>query len=160
MSKPPDLRVVGDIDPSLVGRNGEIWRLYCRGVNQVKLADKFSLSQGRVSQIITEIRASISAPDREDHRRQHLEVLAEARAELSKLALEDPVTALDTSDRMAAFRELRAYLEREAKMLGLDEAERLDATVTEVPLTSAVAARLEQARRRQAEQESEMRDAE
>lgn len=132
-------------DERLDGRNGKIWRLYCRGISQEKLAEQFDLSQQRVSQIVSEIRESIPELSKDVHRRQHLEVLAEARAVLTQLALEDPVYALEASDRMAAFRELRAYLEREAKMLGLDEAEKIDHTVTEVPLSPEALIAIEQA---------------
>lgn len=143
--------------PRLEGRNGEIWKWYCRGMTQVALAEKYGLSNQRISQIIAEVRESIPPEDKDQVRREHLELAREMRAELAKLVdkgpipaysngrpitLDDGTTAEDHSGRLAAMDRLTRWLERESKLLGIDAPTRVDATValTEQEAATALAA--------------------
>lgn len=49
----------------LKGRNSEIWQLTLAGWTQERIADKFGITRGRVSQIVKQIRASIPEATRE-----------------------------------------------------------------------------------------------
>lgn len=143
--------------PRLEGRNGEIWRWYCRGMTQIALAEKYGLSNQRISQIIAEVRESIPAPDKEKVAQEHLEIAREMRAELAKLVdagpipaysngrpitLDDGTTAEDHSGRLAAMDRLTRWLERESKLLGLDAPAKVSADValTERDAATALAA--------------------
>jgi len=143
--------------PRLEGRNGEIWKWYCRGMTQEKLAEEYGLSNQRISQIIAEVRESIPPADKDKVRQEHLELARTMRAELAKLVdmnpipaysngrpitLDDGTTAEDHSGRLAAMDRLTKWLERESKLLGIDAPTRVDATValTEQEAATALAA--------------------
>lgn len=61
----------------LEGRNGEIWRQYCRGRLQEDLAVEFELSRSRVSEIVNEVARGIPPDERDRWRIQSIEVLRE-----------------------------------------------------------------------------------
>lgn len=50
----------------LKGRNSEIWHLHLSGWTQERIGAKFGITRGRVSQILKQIRASISEATRQD----------------------------------------------------------------------------------------------
>ena len=70
----------------LAGRNGDVWREYCSGRNQTYVAEKFGISQQRVSQIVGEVRSALSEEERGDWRVRALETLSEMHAVLVHLA--------------------------------------------------------------------------
>ncbi len=128
------------------GRNGEIWRRYCLGATQTALAEEYGISNQRVSQIIAEVRATLPEVDLAERRARHLESLDYMRNELATLATAGPIPAysngrpildengrmvMDHSGRLAAMREFRAFADREAKLLGLDQPVQVDVTVNE-----------------------------
>lgn len=122
----------------LEGRNGDIWRWYVRGMTQEALAEKYEISQAQVSRIIAQVRESIPPEDKDKVRQEHLELARSMREELAKLVemrpapvtagkdgdiVRDPETndpVWDHSGRMAAMDRLRAWIERESKLLGVD----------------------------------------
>lgn len=132
----------------LEGRNGLIWRDYCGGMTQAALAARYGLSQGRVSQIISQVRDSIPDEVREEEVQRSLEMLRELRAgalEVWRMAaapvtagkdgdlLYDPEAPPGTSalvrDHTGRLRALETALkvdQRIAQLLGLDAAQKLD----------------------------------
>lgn len=130
----------------LDGRNGDIWRAYCSGATQEALADQHGIAQSRVSQIIAAVQASLPEEDLASRRARHLEVLDALRKEALDLVRADPAPAysngrmmvdeaghavMDYGPRMMAMDRATRFLDREAKLLGLDAAQRVDVTVSE-----------------------------
>lgn len=130
----------------LEGRNGVIWRAYCSGRTQESLAEEHGIAQSRVSQIIAAVRAQLPQEDLADRRARHLETLDAMRVAALELAsaplapaysngrmMEDeqgrPI--LDAAPRLAALKHAAAFMDREAKLLGLDAAQKVDVTVSE-----------------------------
>lgn len=132
----------------LAGRNGLIWRAYVQGATQEAIAAEHGLTQSMVSRILTEIRASIPEEDRADLIRRETEFLDRMRCLALDLVdrppipaysngrpiqMEDGTIAEDHSGRLAAWdRALKAH-ERLSKLLGLDAAAKVDATVRTAP---------------------------
>lgn len=130
----------------LDGRNGQVWAEWCAGHNQDAIAEAHGISQQRVSQIIAAVRATIAEEDPADRRQRHLEVVDKIRAETLRL-IEAPLAPaysngrmmldeagapiLDVGPRLAAMDRAGKFLDREAKLLGLDAAQRVDVTVSE-----------------------------
>ena len=128
----------------LAGRNGVIWRDYCGGMTQAALAKREGLTQGRVSQIIRQVRNSIPEVKREEEVQRSLEMLHALRVEALKvLALRAaPVTAgkdgdvlLDPEDgevvrdhtgRLRALETAMKVEQRIGQILGYDAAQKLD----------------------------------
>lgn len=134
----------------LAGRNGQIWRDYCGGRTQESLARQHGISQARVSQIISQVRASIPEVKREEEVQRSLEMLRELRAgalEVYRLAaapvtvgkdgdlLYDPeVTGPDgrpslVRDHTGRLRALETAVkveQRIGQILGYDAAQKLD----------------------------------
>ena len=54
---------MSDPGKRLEGRNGEIWRKHLLGWTQDALAEEYDLSQARISQILSDVRALIPEPD-------------------------------------------------------------------------------------------------
>lgn len=147
MSEPPE-------DLRLVGRNGLIWRDYCGGATQEKLAARYGLSQARVSEILAQVRDSIPEETREQEIQRSLEMLRELRdgaLEVYRLAPapvfvgKDGTPARDPSltdkdplgelvrDHTGRIRALEAALKVDqliANRLGLDAAQKMDLTVS------------------------------
>jgi transcriptional regulator with XRE-family HTH domain len=132
----------------LDGRNGEIWKWYVRGLTQEALAEKYEISQARVSQIIAQVRESIPPEDKDKVRQEHLELARTMRAELARLVDMDPIPAYsngrpimiadddgnekpaeDHSGRLAAMDRLTKWIERESKLLGVDAPTKVEASV-------------------------------
>lgn len=95
----------------LEGRNGMIWRLYLEGHTQESLAERFDVSQQRISQIIEQVRESIPEVNR----------VAAALLDLERLdlLLTGSMPPALAGDARAAAAVLR-ILERRAKALGTD----------------------------------------
>lgn len=138
------------IRKNLEGRAGEIWRLWCSGWTQEALAEKFSIDQTRVSQILADVRALIPETDRAELIRRELDFLDQARTQFMEIAdleappafdqkgnvLRDPVTKAvvrDYSGRVAALKAAQETGDRMAKRLGLD------APITQTVTISAAA---------------------
>lgn len=138
---------MSDETARLADRNGEIWRLYCRGVKQVELAERFSLTQATVSNIIKQVRDSIPEETRLEIVKREVDFLDDLRDEVAKLfyadlppafdrdgsALQDPETQeyiRDMTGRLNALQGLLKVMDRHHKLLGLEAPTRIDATVT------------------------------
>jgi hypothetical protein len=102
--------------PRLDGRDGEVWRAYLFGYTQERIAADHGISQSRVSQIITEIRASIPQSNKTDAALLALERLDALLTGVMPDALNG-----DTKASAAALR----IIERQAKALGTDAVEPL-----------------------------------
>lgn len=126
----------------LDGRNGEIWRLFCRGWTQERLAEQFEISQQRVSQIVRNVRDSITIEERIDIVKQETDLLDQLRAEVLELwdAKPSPMVGAngrivtteeghkidDHSGRLAALAAFDRLTARKHRMLGLDAPQKLD----------------------------------
>lgn len=120
----------------LEGRDGEIWRLFCRGTTQEALAEKFEISQPRVSQIIAAVRESIGPQERADIVKQEADLLDALRAEVLELFDADPIPLVsngrviddvkDHSGRLAALAAFDRITARKHRLLGLDAPQKLD----------------------------------
>lgn len=142
---PPGRRRDPPRDP-LAGRNGDIWKAYMAGANQDAIATQYGITQGRVSQILTEVRATIPAPVREHLIQREQEFLDHLRLAALDLVDRPPIPAYsngrpivmpdgsiaeDHSGRLAALdRALRVH-ERLTRLLGLEASSKVDITVTE-----------------------------
>lgn len=123
-------------DRRLEGRNGAIWRDYIAGHNQEWCADKYGLSQQRISEIVRAVQATMDeGKSRDDWRKQCLEAALEVHAVLMArvraepppafhagevLRDEDGVIVRDYTAQTTAAVQLAKYLERIARLLGLD----------------------------------------
>lgn len=138
-----------------LGRNGAIWRAYCRGATQEALAERYGLSQQRVSEIVRQVRDSIPEEDRANEVTRSLELLHELREgalEIWEMAAapvfvgkdgevaRDPdqvddehpegVVVRDHSGRLAALTTALKVDGEIRKLLGLDAATKLDVSVS------------------------------
>jgi hypothetical protein len=130
----------------LEGRNGSIYRAWVLGTTQEALAQEHGLHQTRVAQIIAEVRASIPEEDVAERRAKYLDSLDVLSQEMASIMDAEPTQAysngrpmfaadgtpiLDYSVRMAAADRILKIGERASKVLGLDAAVKVDATVSE-----------------------------
>lgn len=132
----------------LAGRNGQIWRDYCRGVTQQEIGRKYQLSQNRVSEIIKQVRDSIPEHVRADAVTEIREHLRELRAEASRIADMDPTPVhhprtgeilcdldgrpvYDYAGKIRAMETALRFAESERKLLGLDAAVKVDMHTTD-----------------------------
>jgi len=124
------------------------WEKSCMGWTQERIAALLGVTQSQISTDLSEYRKGLSPIDREELRRQHHERVRMANEKLFQLTQLDatPVTAgkdglvvrdpetgdvvRDYGGQVAAWRELRMWAEREAKLADLDEKiNRTEATV-------------------------------
>jgi transcriptional regulator with XRE-family HTH domain len=127
------------INPSLNGRNGQIWKFYCRGLNQEALAAKFGLTQQRISQIVNEVRNSIPQEERAEIVKQETELLRQLRVEVLELwdAAAAPMVSngrliegvVDHAGRLAALARAESLTARLHRVHGLDAPQKLDLNV-------------------------------
>lgn len=130
----------------LTGRNGQIWRDYCAGWTQERLAEEHGLSQARISNILAEVRASIPPEDLDEARRRTVDSLAELQSIAIEIARKparqkysagrpmvdaDGNPILDEADRLAAIKTATMVTERAAKLLGLDAAQKVEHGITD-----------------------------
>jgi transcriptional regulator with XRE-family HTH domain len=149
-----EVPVAGTTPPRLEGRTGEVWRLHVAGWTQEAIGEKYGISQQRVSQLISAVRAQIPEVDRTQLIARELELLDTSRAMALELAtaplppafdqkgnvLMDPGTkkpVLDATGRVAAVK-LALETQRDMrKLLGLDQPLKVDATVTDAAAVKA-----------------------
>ena len=139
----------------LEGRNGRIWRDYCAGYTQEALADRYDLSQARVSVILAQVRASIPQTDLDEARRRTVDALAElqtlavetARAAPAQaysngrpMVNEDGTPILDYAGRLQAVRVATSVTERAAKLLGLDATVKVELGISDQAAEAAASA--------------------
>ncbi|MEV2228390.1 sigma factor-like helix-turn-helix DNA-binding protein [Streptomyces phaeochromogenes] len=101
----------------LEGRNGAIWRAYLEGHTQEAIAEKFDITQQRVSQIINDVRESVPEVARVAAALLDLE-----RLDLLMTGMMPPALAGDAKATAAVLR----ILERRAKALGTDPSQPLE----------------------------------
>lgn len=149
----------------LAGRNGQIWRDYCRGLTQQEIARRYELSQARVSEVIKQVRDSIPEQDRAEAVVEVRDFLRELRAEASRIADMDPVPVYhprtgeilcdptgrpvyDYAGKLRAMETAARFAEHERKLIGLDAAVKVDMSTTDQSAAERTAkeaaARLEQ----------------
>jgi len=136
----------------LEGRNGAIWADYCAGYTQDHLAERYGLSQTRISEIIAAVRASIPPTDLDEARQRHLDGVAElqrAAVELARAPLapaysngrmmvdEDGRPIMDMTGRLNALRVATGISERVAKLLGLDAPSKVEHGLSDQAATAA-----------------------
>lgn len=128
-------------NPSLAGRNGRIWKEYCRGATQEELAEKYVLSQQRVSQIINQIRDETPFEERDALVKQEVDLLRDLRKDVLELWDKPPNKAYaangrelegveDHSGRIAAVKTAETLTARLHRVLGLDAPAKLDLNLT------------------------------
>jgi len=132
--------------PRLEGRNGAIYQAYILGTTQEELAERHSISQPQVSEIIAQVRASIPEEDLAAARTDHLDVLrrlttvaaeimdtpaAQAYSNGRPMFNEDGTPILDHGARLAALDRIVKISERASRVLGLDAPVKADVTVSE-----------------------------
>jgi len=128
----------------LVRMRAEMYTLWCQGWTQEKIGERYSMPRSTVADHLRTYRKTIPPADREATRQDHarlLQVLKESMADLVKKdgtpvtagkdgrVVTDPISGAvvrDYSLRIAAGRELRALIEREAKALGTDAAAKVE----------------------------------
>lgn len=128
----------------LEGRNGAIWRAHTSGQTQEAIAAEYGITQGRVSQILSAVRASLPVEDRADLVRREVDLLDRLRREVLELwdappkpaysngrmmVDEDGLPIPDHSARLAAVDRAVRLHERLSKLVGLDAAQKTEATV-------------------------------
>lgn len=127
-------------------RNQEMWRRYCNGETQQAIADRFGLTQGRVSAILTAIRATVPRRTREQWRQEFADQLDRLRATCQEIAdarpapayrgetpLRDPETdepVWDHGGRLAAVDRVLKIQERTSRLLGVDEPAKIESDAT------------------------------
>lgn len=136
MPESPNSDIDLDDMPGPSDREREIWSLKCRGMRGVDIAARMGISQQRVSQIVTRMRARYPLADRAVKRHELAERLDEMRsvaadivhrplppATSNGIVIIDPrdgSVVEDVSGRLAALTTEARIIERESKLLGLD----------------------------------------
>lgn len=128
----------------LAGRNGSIWQEYCRGATMEALAEKHGISKPRVHEIIQQVRNDVPQENRLEVIREQIDWLRETRRSIMELWDKNgaPVTAgkdgdlvydpenntvvRDHTGRLNAAKVALQFAEREAKLLGLDAAQKVE----------------------------------
>lgn len=124
-------------------RDERIWKEYLLGASQAELGRRHGISQQRVSVIIADMRDALPARTREELVAESVELLRELRQTVAGVMEDayDPKVTLD-----AVGTHLR-IMEREARLLGLDAATKLEHTVSGEERAAAEALGQEAARR-------------
>jgi DNA-binding transcriptional regulator LsrR (DeoR family) len=130
----------------LAGRDGAIWQSYIRGATQESIARKFGISQQRVSAVIKEVRDNMPEETKQEIVQREIEMLYTAREHVIELMEQAVATgeaklALDAVDRLVRVGE------RQARLLGLDAATKVEANVTADESTATIALAADAARR-------------
>jgi hypothetical protein len=130
----------------LEGRNGSIYRAYVLGATQEALAERHGIGQQHVSEIIRSVQAQLPEADLDERRKRALEaldVMSQVAAEVVEL---EPTQAfsngramfddagrpiLDYGPRLAGLDRFLKVADRQAKLLGLDAATKVEVGVTE-----------------------------
>ena len=142
----------------LEGRNGAIWADYCAGYTQDHLAERYGLSQTRISEIIAAVRASIPPTDLDEARQRHLDGVAElqrAAVELARAPLapaysngrmmvdENGAPIRDVGARLSALKVATGITERVSKLLGTDAPAKVQHGLTDAAQEAAAKAAAE-----------------
>lgn len=130
----------------LAGRDGAIWQAYIRGATQEALARKFQISQQRVSQVIRDVRNNMPEETKAEIVQREIELLYATREHVIELMEQAVATgeaklALDAVDRLVRVGE------RQARLLGLDAATKVEANVTADESAATIALAADAARR-------------
>ena len=119
----------------LEGRNGKIWQKHLAGWTQERIAEHHTISQQRVSEIIREVRASITEEERDDVRLTVIDRLDMAVAEAHDIMRtrhyvvsnngqlvcdEEGVPLRDDGPRLQAAQAIVKFDAERRKLLGLD----------------------------------------
>jgi transcriptional regulator with XRE-family HTH domain len=123
----------------LAGRNGDVWQAYLSGVTQEAIAERFGISQSRVSQLVTEVRASIPEPVIAEIKQAEAERIAMLYTEtVAIMRAHHPVVSLqrgevipgleDAGPKLAAIAMALKIHERVAKTYGTDAAQKIEAS--------------------------------
>lgn len=133
----------------LQGRNGEIWKEYCRGSTQERIAQRYGITQQAVSHAIRSVRDSIPMEERIDVVKEEIDFFRQMRLEVMDLwdmgaapmvagkdgeIIRDPETGQivrDHSGRLNAVRAALQVSERMHKLLGLDAVQKVELNVGE-----------------------------
>lgn len=129
----------------LEGRNGEIWVEYCNGRTQDFLAEKYNLTQQRISQIVGEVRDNLPEEIRAETIASEADLLRRIRAEIIEEVygakpvpvtvgkdgdiLKDPETGevvRDHGGRLAALDRVDKLTQRLHRLFGIDAPAKLD----------------------------------
>jgi DNA-binding transcriptional regulator LsrR (DeoR family) len=142
----------------LMGRNGEIWRHYVRGMTQEAIGEKFNLDQSTVSTAIAAVRDSIPQQERDALIKEEIDFLRRMRTELLDVwdmkaapvtagqlgeIVKDPETqevVRDHSGRLAAAARIESISARMHKLLGLEASQKIDLNVGEEEAAKRAAA--------------------
>lgn len=143
----------------LAGRNGNVWREYCRGATMDALAERYNISMQRVSQVIAQVADSIPQQERAALIAQEVDYMREVRLGILELwdSPAPPVTqrsgdgweyvrdpegrlAYDYSGRLHAANLALKYSERMHKLLGLEAATKVDIGASEEAASRLAAA--------------------
>lgn len=133
----------------LEGRNGRIWRDYCRGANMAKLAERYDLSVARISQICSEVRDSLGEEVRLETIQVEADLIRTLRDEILADVydarpipvtvgkdgdiLKDPDTGevvRDHTGRLAGLTAADRLTQRLHRLLGIDAPAKLDLNLT------------------------------
>lgn len=124
-------------EPRLAGRNGEIWRKFCRGRTQAALSEEYGISQQRISQIIAEVKDSIPTQEREDVLKAEIDLLRQLRDDVLELWDAGPNKAYaangrelegvaDHGGRLAALARAESITARLHKITGIEASQKVD----------------------------------
>lgn len=147
--------MAGMSNPGLEGRNGLIWRDYCRGATQEALAEEHRISQAQVSRIISAVRAQIPPTDLDEARARHVDFLSGMTRQAAEIAALPPAQAysngramygpdgepvLDYSGKLKAMETAVRISERVAKILGMDAPAKIEHGLTDAAAEAAAQA--------------------
>ncbi len=134
----------------LMGRNGDIWRWYVRGMTQEDIAKKFDVSQATVSSAIAAVRDSIPQQERDALLKEEIDFLRAMRVELLELWDADAPDLVsngrvmegikDHTGRLAAAARIESYSTRLHKLLGLEASQKIELNVGEEAAAQRAAA--------------------
>lgn len=128
----------------LAERRAAEWELYCRGWTQPQIAEHFGIDPSTVSDDFKAYRAAMPKQTRDQMIDRHHETLADITRRLDELSRLDPPPVVagkdgmpvmdpetrqwvrDYSTQVTALRELRATLAQEAKLAGLNAADKVE----------------------------------
>jgi transcriptional regulator with XRE-family HTH domain len=98
-------------------RTAEIWRMWSFGYSQEEIAKEFGLTQGRISQIICELREAMPRQSAEEA----VEEALQAYREMIRTAFKALQPKIEKGDA-DAIREMRALQMHSLRMMGFDPA--------------------------------------
>lgn len=134
-------------NPKLEGRNGDVWQHWAvKRWDQDRIAEKFGITQQRVSQIVAAVQAELGPVDRAEMIRRSTELYQSTIAKMHELAemagapvtagkdgdiVLDPETGKPVRDYALRLSALKLANDTDAqlrKLLGLDSATKIETT--------------------------------